>query len=290
MKLLVLGDFQGTFSNKLMKKLQKEEFGAIIGVGDYGGIGDWRPWVMQNLKDARKGKEYLTAEEYFGGKRLKSLIKKDKKATKNVFKRINSLGKPFISVFGNGDDGWYKYPFVSHMPKLEKRNVAFLKKLKNFKDITYKQIKINKVNFVGFGGYMDIEAYLDKKVFPESAEKDKYFARLNRLQSSRKQLFKRLKKIKGEKIFVFHYPPLGAFDIIRDKKDNPMNGKSSGVRFFRDAINKYKPKLVLCGHMHEYQGIKKIGSTLIVNPGDAEKNKYAVVDMQGKKIEVRFIK
>ena len=290
MKLLVLGDFQGTFSDKLMKKLKKEEFDVIIGVGDYGGISDWRPWVMQNLKDARKGKEYLTAEEYFGKKRLKLLIKKDMGATRIVFKKIEYFGKPFISVFGNGDDGWYKYPFVSHMPKLEKRNAAFLKKLKNFKDITYKQTKINKINFIGFGGYMDIEAYLDKKVFPESAEKEKYFARLNRLKSSRKQLFKRLKKIKGEKIFVFHYPSLGAFDIIRDKKDNPMNGKSSGVRFFKEIIKKYKPKLVLCGHMHEYQGVKKIDSTFIINPGDAEKGKYTVVDIQDKKIKVKFIK
>jgi len=227
----------------------------------------------QNLREGRKGRPCLGAEEFFGEKRLRALIKKDEEATKKVFEGIESLKKQFIFVYGNGDDGWYKYPFVSHIPKLKKSLVRFMGKLNNFKNITYKQTKFKRMNFIGFGGYMDIEAYLDKKVFPESAERERYLTRLKRLKESRKNFLDRLKKInkKEDKIFVLHYPPMGAFDIIRDKKDNPMNGKSAGVRFFREAILKYRPKIALCGHMHEYQGAKKIGSTIVINSGDAEK-------------------
>jgi len=182
MKLLIIGDFQGSFPKKLKKKIEEEEFDLVIGVGDYGGISEWRPWVMQNLKDSRAGREHLTAEEYFGKNKLKKLIKKDEEATKKVFENMVSFEKPVISVFGNGDDEWYRYPFESHVPKLKKSTIKFIKKMKNFKDITYKQARFNKINFIGFGGYMDIESFLDKNVFPDAAEKKKYIERLNRLK------------------------------------------------------------------------------------------------------------
>jgi Icc-related predicted phosphoesterase len=290
MKLLVVGDFQGNFPERLRKRITKEKFNAIIGVGDYGGIAEWRPWVMKNLNDSKKGKPYLTAEEYFGKKGLRRIIAKDEKATKTVFRKIDSLNRPFIFVFGNGDDGWYRYPFTSHLPKLKKSLAKFLQALKNSKDITYKKGRVGNINFIGFGGYMDIDAYFDRKTFPEAADRKRYGARMRRRLKSKKNLFSRLRKVKGAKVFVFHYPPKGVFDIIKDKKDNPMNGKSAGIGFFRDAIRKYKPRLVLCGHMHEYQGAKKLSGSIVINSGDAEKGKYAVVEIpEGKgKINVKF--
>ena len=41
-------------------------------------------------------------------------------------------------------------------------------------------------------------------------------------------------------------------------------GSKSSIK----AIKELKPKLVLCGHLHEnFHKMHKIGSTLIVNPG-----------------------
>ena len=143
------------------------------------------------------------------------------------------------------------------------------------------------MDFVGFGGYMDIEAFFDKKQFNEN--KFKIEKRLKRHIKVRERLFSILDKIrknKNPRVFIFHYPPYGVFDIIKDKKDNPMNGKSAGVKFFTEAIKKYKPKLVLCGHMHEYQGAKKLHGCLVVNPGDAQKGKYAIVDYPSLKVKV----
>ena len=107
---------------------------------------------------------------------------------------------------------------------------------------------------------------------------------MKRIEKTRKKLFSLVKKMKGEKIFILHYPPKGIFDIIKDKS-NPYNGKSAGIPMFREAILKYKPKLVLCGHMHEYQGVKRLGKSLVVNPGDAEKGKYAVIDWPSLKVK-----
>lgn len=291
MKILAIGDFQGKVPEKLKRKLKKEEFDLVIGVGDYAGIDDWRPWIMNNLKLSKQGKDMLSGEEYFG-KKYDKLLKKDFDSGKRVLSFINKLNKKVIYVFGNGDDEWYDYKFDNVRIKESKRARNFKKKLRNMKDINYGILKYRGINFLGFGGYMDIEAFFDKKEWKEAEFDEKLKKRLKRHDKAKKKFFEFLKKLKNVDIMVLHYPPYGVFDIIKDKKGNPMNGKSAGVKFFSEGIKKYKPKLVLCGHMHEYQRIKKIGNSLVVNPGDSGDGKYAIVDYpeSGEKISVRFVR
>ena len=137
---------------------------------------------------------------------------------------------------------------------------------------------------------MDIDSYYNKKEWKEN-DQQRHMARIFRRTKSKRRLLENLKKTKGERIFVFHYPPQGVFDIIKGGKDNPMNGKSAGIGFFSEAIKKYKPKLIVCGHMHEYQGVKRIYGVPVINPGDAEKGKYAIIeiDKNNKLVGVKFI-
>ncbi len=290
MKILVVGDFQGVFPEKLKRKIAGEEFDFVVGVGDYGGIKDWRPWLMTAFKASSKGEKWISPKEYFGKKKYKKIVNKDFLATKKVFLVLNKIGKKVFFVFGNSDDEWYNYPFQRGLMKASKRAARFLRGLENLKEMNYKNRKHNGISFVGFGGYNDLSWYLKRK---DAKSKDRKILerRRRRIKRGRENLFLRLKGLKGRKVFVLHYPPKGVFDIIKEK-GNSQSGKSSGVEFFTEAIRKYKPELVLCGHMHEYQGAKKLGKSLVVNPGDAEKGKYAVVDIpEGKgKIRVRFIK
>jgi Icc-related predicted phosphoesterase len=290
MKLLVIGDFQGVFPLSLKNKIKKEEFDAIIGVGDYAGLSDWRPLVMYNLRQAKKGKPHMSAEEYFGKHRFKKLLHKEEQQTKFVWKTLASLRKPVLYVFGNGDDDWYRYPFAPlwKQSKRKKRFLQILKKSGSLYDITYSNKKFQNILFTGFGGYMDIEAYFDRKQFKDDTD-ERHRKSVLRHRKAEKKFIYLLKKKSKKHIFVFHYPPLGVFDIIRDKKDNPMNGKSTGVRFFAEAIKKYKPVAVFCGHMHEYQGMKRLYGVPVINPGDAEKGKYAIVEIFDKgKVKARF--
>tara|TARA_Y100000310_G_scaffold328062_1_gene395451 strand:+ start:2147 stop:3019 length:873 start_codon:yes stop_codon:yes gene_type:complete len=290
MKILVIGDFQGVYPKKLKKRLKKENFDLVFGVGDYGGIDDWTPFIMDMFKRAKKGDEGISPEEFFGKKRFKRILKKDFIAGKNVLSEINDLGKKVFFVFGNTDDDWSNHP--KYKGQIAKKSaINFLKKLKNMRNITYSKLRYKGINIIGFGGYMDIDAYFNKKTF--RGGKDLVSKRLKIHKFMKKKFFELIKRVKkGEKIFIFHYPPKGVFDIIRDKK-NPMDGLSAGVRFYTGAIKKHKPRLVLCGHMHEYQGSKKIGDSLIVNPGDAKEGKYAIIDYPENKkerIKVRFVK
>ena len=92
---------------------------------------------------------------------------------------------------------------------------------------------------------------------------------------------------RSDQIRIFHN---ATFDIIKDNKDNPMNNKSAGVNFFNEAIKKYKPKLVFCGHMHEYQDMKKLHGVPVINPGDGEKGKAAIITLpENKKEKINIV-
>lgn len=276
MRILAIGDFHGKFPAKIRKIARKENPDLIIGLGDYTGIEDWRPYINYLFKVFNKEENVLSASEFFGKKNFARLLEKDFKAGKKVLSSIKNLGKPVIFIFGNGDDVWYKYPFIKGS-KTDKRALRFVAKL-GFRNITYKSTKFGGINFIGFGGYMDARANYEKY------EKKMYLNVIKRVNASKKKLFAIARKAKGEKIFVLHYPPAGIFDRISDRK-NPYHGGSAGIEFFRKAILRFKPKLALCGHMHEYQGIKKIGRTLVINPGDAERGRCAVMDYPEMKIK-----
>ncbi len=285
MRILVIGDFQGKFSSSLQNNLKKETFDAVIAVGDYGGISDFRPYYMKMFKLLQKKGVYLSAEEYFGAKRYKALLKKDEQATKYVLRELNRLGKPVLFIFGNSDAGWYRYPF-DESERVRHGRTRFLRSLKNIRDVTYRTALFKGTGVLGFGGYMDpIVNFSSEKKTSKEARK-RYDGRVKRMKKTEKKLYSLFRKMKQMDLFVFHYPPQGVFDIIRDKH-NPYTGKSAGVPLFRKVIGKYKPKLVLCGHMHEYQGSRKLGQSLVVNPGDAEEDKYAIVEWPSLKIHFR---
>ena len=106
---------------------------------------------------------------------------------------------------------------------------------------------------------------------------------------------KRLKRIFSQvetfdnSIFLIHDPPLNHLDRILCK-ESPMYGKNLGDEYYLKYIRKYQPKIVVCGHMHEYsQKTAKIGKSLLVNPGEADKGQFAILSID-KKIEIKFYK
>ena len=72
-----------------------------------------------------------------------------------------------------------------------------------------------------------------------------------------------------------------------------MNGKHVGFRGYTEYIKKHHPKIFICGHMHEYQGVKNLGSTKIITTGSAKEGKAVILDLpedKKKKFKVKFIK
>lgn len=62
-------------------------------------------------------------------------------------------------------------------------------------------------------------------------------------------------------VLVSHSPPLGAVDVS-------SQGKSLGSRSVREAVDRLKPHLVVCGHIHACSGQRaNLGATPVVNAG-----------------------
>jgi Icc-related predicted phosphoesterase len=62
-------------------------------------------------------------------------------------------------------------------------------------------------------------------------------------------------------IWLTHGPPWGVCDSWKD-----ASGRNhSGSHALRAAIEKYQPRLLICGHIHEGAGVGKLGRTEIYN-------------------------
>ncbi|MEB3756070.1 MAG: metallophosphoesterase family protein [Desulfurococcales archaeon] len=79
----------------------------------------------------------------------------------------------------------------------------------------------------------------------------------------------------GIDILLTHYPPYQTLD-------KTIFGIHVGSKRIRELVDRYKPQLVLCGHIHEAKGQVNRGNTTIVNPGPLLKGYYALIDVGEK--------
>jgi Icc-related predicted phosphoesterase len=82
-------------------------------------------------------------------------------------------------------------------------------------------------------------------------------------------------------VVVSHTPPKGT------KVDRAFSAIHAGSASLRTFIEKRKPNIVFCGHIHEAKGVDRIGDTIIVNPGPVRHGNCAIADL-GEKTEVRL--
>jgi Icc-related predicted phosphoesterase len=78
-----------------------------------------------------------------------------------------------------------------------------------------------------------------------------------------------LKQFKDMDILVCHQPPYGILDKVSSRYNPPKNwiGKRAGSKIILDYVKKVQPRYVFCGHIHEGEGVKKIGKSEVYNLG-----------------------
>jgi hypothetical protein len=74
-------------------------------------------------------------------------------------------------------------------------------------------------------------------------------------------------------ILVAHCPPKNT------KIDHVASGEHIGSISVRKFVEKTQPLLVISGHVHEAQGVDKIGKTTLVNPGPAHHGHFARISL-----------
>ena len=90
------------------------------------------------------------------------------------------------------------------------------------------------------------------------------------------------KKMIDEKtILVTHVPPFGTVDKI-------FIGMHGGSKELRELVDKFKPRLVLSGHIHEDPGYKKINNTIFVNCSISKRGEGALIEIN-EEISVKML-
>ncbi len=86
-------------------------------------------------------------------------------------------------------------------------------------------------------------------------------------------------------ILLTHTPPYNT------KVDLTYSGLHVGSKSLREFIELYRPRLVVCGHIHEGRGVDFIGNSLVLNPGPLYKGYYATIDLNDEiNYELRILK
>jgi len=281
MKILAIGDFHGKFSKKLYNRIKKEDVDFILCVGD----------LPESEKIRKIIFKYWIRKKWWeviGLKKAKQLQKESFDSGLDILKRLNSIGKKIYLIWGNSD--FYK-DFSTSNPK--SINPGFydnkIKRFKNILLINKKKKRIGGLDIIGHGGYVDVTEFIRN---PINKDKKKQKRILKRYNKDSKELNKLFLDKKPEKNFIFliHYTPYRIFDKVK-LKSSPMYGKHVGWMPYNKIIKKYGPQIVICGHMHEYQGMKKLYGVPIINPGAAHEGKAAIIELdKGKIKKIKFIK
>lgn len=89
-------------------------------------------------------------------------------------------------------------------------------------------------------------------------------------------LKERLESLGRVDVLVSHTPPI---DTAADRLNSGGHAGSTAVR---EYVLSMKPRLVLCGHVHEAIAKIRLGESLVINPGSASSRRYARIKMNGE--------
>ena len=126
----------------------------------------------------------------------------------------------------------------------------------NATNIHLKRVVKNGLSFVGIGGSVP--------------------SPLSTVKITDNDTKKSIEKIVDENtVLVTHEPPYRLQDKV-------FMGHHAGNQDLRDLIDKCKPKLVLCGHIHEDPGITTSNGTTVVNCSIGKRTEGAVIKIDDK--------
>ena len=128
-----------------------------------------------------------------------------------------------------------------------------------------KRFDLGEINLVGFG-------YSPPTPFGTYGElsDEEIYSKMSRLP------------IDSNTILLLHAPPKGYFDEVRSVN----TGSQSILRIIQEK----KPLAALFGHIHEHEGVKKLGKTMLVKLPPANHMKACSLSYQDKNLEAQFIK
>jgi len=189
------------------------------------------------------------------------------KTYKRIVDKICSYGLPVLTLRGNM---FMRGEYKQVADKIFEPHKNLINKFTGFHEIV-------REKFVFFDVLWEKSGTRKKTITKAAKERN---------ERRKKKLSRILKK--GD-VLISHNPPYGCCDFANNEFTKYKN-KHVGSKIVRDAIKKKKPKLVLCGHIHEGKSKGRIGKTVVINCG--ERGDYVVLDISEKVriVESNFLK
>ncbi len=246
MKLLCLACPHG--DDKFLK-IPLDGIDAVLIAGDLGKADKLRALRMK-YPDAPSLSEKVTKEE---------LVEMTEEPIESAEKLLAYFSKkPTYFVFGNVEQT--KEAIEKKNKKYGTKIVSLEDRIKNLnvQNIENKIAKIGKLKIAGLSYFVETswnENFLGKPKHRTQEEKEG--------EEAAKKFLSNLEKVD---ILLTHNPPYNYLDLV----DNPIvpkswNGKHAGSKLVLEYIKKKKPRVVICGHIHEGKDTAIVGETKIVN-------------------------
>ncbi len=278
MKILAIGDFHGKFPEKLKREAMKADL--ILVTGDFANSDKIRKIIFKHWTAKRWW-------EVAGMKKAAKLEKESFDSGLRVLKELNSIKKKVYFVWGNAD--FYKEFVTSEpselMPGFYDNKI---KKMKNLIPIDRKKKKVDGIDLIGHGKYLNPTEFIINPIDQDEKKQERRFRGYKRDEKRLNKLF--LKYKPKNFIFLMHYTPYKILDKV-NYKGSPTNNKNIGFEPYNKIIKKYKPLLVICGHVHENQGKQKLGKSWVVNPGAAKEGRAALINVEKERVKsIKFLR
>lgn len=257
MKILAIGDPHGDL--KKVQKIPLKNIDLILLTGDIGKADLMRKIAFENIE---RGKAGLEEKEFPLDQKKKAHME----AYESSMRIVKYLARhaPVYTIFGNVEMHNKEVRDLSNKINLD---LPFLyNDLNAIDNVRVINNRIASFKGIRIGG---LEYFIDTNWVKEF-KPDQYKERMKNAKKETDKAKQVLKWFDGLDILVCHQPPYGYLDKVTAKfAPRHWQGKHAGSKTILNYIKKHKPKYVFCGHIHEGEGMKKLGNTETYNLGIA---------------------
>ena len=139
------------------------------------------------------------------------------------------------------------------------------------------QIKVDTIAVTGNIDTPDVSKSIDeseatKIEMKRVVKKGVPFVGVNGVDYNQTKVAEEKKLIDENSVLVSHEPPFGL-------QDKAFIGMHAGNKDLRELVDKFKPRLVLCGHIHEDPGVTRFGKTTVVNCSMGKRGEGALIEI-----------
>lgn len=261
MKILAIGDPHGKVPSNIPRDVN-----LILVNGDLGSSDLLRKHAFENKERRMKGLPPVK----FPPREVKRAFMEAYNTSLKVVRHLSGIA-PVYLVYGNVESSnaetkEHSKEIGLSLPLL----TDSLKKISNVYVINNRVVNLSGVRVGGLGYFVDT---CWVREFKPGDCREKLAEAKEETDKARRAL----KRFGQVDILLCHQPPYGVLDKVRAKfAPKDWQGKHAGSKIIFDYIKKKQPKYVVCGHIHESAGMKRIGKTEVYNLGVAG---YEIIEL-----------